>query len=109
MEPILVITTCAEEKDAEMLARNILEKRLGACVQIYNQVKSWYWWKGHIAQDNERVVFIKSSKAKFNDLQKLLLDLHPYDVPEIISIRIDEISPSYLVWLTQEMGISDDA
>lgn len=105
MEPILVITTCDKKEDAEMLARSVLEQRLGACVQVYQGVNSSYWWQGKIVQDSEFVVTIKSCKENYKELERILLDIHPYEVPEIISLRIDDISPTYLLWLKEEMGI----
>lgn len=106
MEPILVITTCDKKEDAEMLAGSVLSRRLGACVQIYSGISSSYWWKGEIVQDSELVVSIKSCKENYQELEQVLLNIHPYDVPEIISLRIDEISPTYLLWMKEEMGIN---
>ncbi len=103
MEPVLVITTCDKKEDADMLARTILEHRLGACVQLYPGVLSSYWWQGKIVQDGEIVVTIKSCREKYKELEQILLDIHPYEVPEIISIGIDEISSGYLLWMKGEM------
>ena len=107
MEPILVITTCEKKEDAEMLANSVLNKRLGACVQIYSGIHSNYWWKGEIVQDSELIVSIKSCKEKYRELEQLLLGNHPYEVPEIISLRIDEVSAAYLLWMKEEMGIKE--
>ena len=106
MEPVLVITTCEKKEDASMIARSVLENRLGACVQINSGVRSSYWWKGEIVEENELVVSIKSCRIKYKDLESLILNIHPYEVPEIISLRIDEISSKYIHWMKEEMGIN---
>jgi periplasmic divalent cation tolerance protein len=101
---IQVVTTTAEKQDAETLAQAVLEKRLGACVQISGPIESRYWWNGRIETANEWTLTIKTRRDLFKPLEKLLLELHPYDQPEILATAAAEISAGYLKWLTEQVG-----
>ena len=102
-EAIQVVTTTAERKDAEALAQAVLEQRLGACVQLGGPIESRYWWNNRIESASEWVLAIKTRRDLYPSLEKLLLDLHPYDQPEIIATPIVEISAGYLKWLNEQV------
>lgn len=103
VEAIQVVTTTAEKKDAETLGQAVLEKRLGACVQISGPIESRYWWNGRIETAAEWFVTIKTRRDLYKPLEKLLLELHPYDQPEIVATVIAEVSSGYLKWLTEQV------
>jgi len=103
IEAIQVITTTAEKKDAETLAQAVLEKRLGACVQVGGPIESRYWWNNRLETASEWTVTIKTRRDLYQPLEKLLLELHPYDQPEIIATAIAEASAGYLKWLTEQV------
>jgi periplasmic divalent cation tolerance protein len=103
-EPIQVVTTTAEKKDADTLARAIVEKRLGACVQISGPIESHYWWNSRIETATEWTLTIKTRRDLYKALENLLLELHPYDQPEIIATLVTEISPGYLKWLNEQVA-----
>jgi periplasmic divalent cation tolerance protein len=103
VEAIQVVTTTAEKKDAEALAQAVLEKRLGACVQIGGPIESRYWWNGRIETAAEWSVTIKTRRDLYKLLEKLLLELHPYDQPEIIATGIADVSAGYLKWLIEQV------
>ena len=105
-EAIQVVTTTAEKKDAEALAQAVLQRRLGACVQLSGPIESRYWWNGRIESASEWIVTIKTRRDLYKPLEKLLLDLHPYDQPEIIAAPIVEVSSGYLKWLNEQ--VKDD-
>ena len=102
-EAIQVVTTTAEKKDAEALAQAVLQRRLGACVQLSGPIESRYWWNSRIETANEWIVAIKTRRDLYKPLEKLLLDLHPYDQPEIIATPIVEISAGYWKWLNEQV------
>lgn len=103
-EAVQVVTTVAEKKDAESLAGAILERRLGACVQIGGPIESRYWWNNRLETASEWTVTIKTRRELYQPLEALLLELHPYDQPEIIGTPIVEASPGYLQWLAEQVG-----
>lgn len=103
-QAIQVVTTTAEKSDAETLAQAVLEKRLGACVQISGPIESRYWWNGRIETASEWTLTIKTRQDLYKPLEKLLLELHPYDQPEILATAVAEVSAGYLKWLTEQVS-----
>jgi periplasmic divalent cation tolerance protein len=102
-DAIQVVTTTAEKPDAEMLAQAVLEHRLGACVQIGGPIESRYWWNNRIETSPEWLLTIKTRRDLYKPLEKLLLELHPYDQPEIVATTIVEISAGYWKWLNEQV------
>lgn len=102
-EAIQVVTTTAERKDADRLAQAVLDKRLGACVQISGPIDSSYWWNNRLETSREWVLTIKTRRDLYPSLEKLLLDLHPYDQPEILATAVVEISAGYQKWLNEQV------
>jgi periplasmic divalent cation tolerance protein len=99
---VQVITTVSEKKDAERLTKEILDKKLGACVQIIGPIKSVYRWKGKIEKALGWVCLIKTRKTLYKKVESAIRKIHPYEVPEIIVIPITEGSRDYLKWLSDE-------
>jgi periplasmic divalent cation tolerance protein len=102
-EAIQVVTTTSDKQDAQNLAQAILGQRLGACVQISGPIESHYRWNNRLETAAEWHVTIKTRRDLYKSLERLLLELHPYDQPEIIATPIVEISPGYLKWLNDEV------
>jgi periplasmic divalent cation tolerance protein len=102
MKALIVLTTCSGRSQAQKLARHLLKKRLAACVQISAPIQSHYRWKGRIQQDREVHVWIKTKSSLFNALSREIGRIHSYEVPEILSIRSDNGSRTYLQWMDQE-------
>jgi periplasmic divalent cation tolerance protein len=98
---VLVLTTFPADRDADHFARTLVEERLAACVNVLPAMRSIYSWKGEIENSEERQLIIKTSKTQVASLQARFHDLHPYDVPEFLVIPIDEGSPAYLAWLSE--------
>jgi periplasmic divalent cation tolerance protein len=103
IEPIQVVTTTAQKEDAQTLAQAVLEKRLGACVQISGPIESRYWWNNRIETASEWTLTIKTRRDLYKPLEKLLLELHPYDQPEIMATAVAEVSPGYLKWMVEQV------
>lgn len=103
VEAIQVVTTTAEKSAAESLAQAVLEKRLAACVQISGPIESRYWWNGRIEMASEWTITMKTRRDLYKNLEKLLLELHPYDQPEIIATAVAEVSAGYLKWLGEQV------
>ena len=102
MKPYLVLTTCPDSKTAESLARNLVENKLAACVHQANTGRSVYSWKGKTEATEEIQVWIKTRKPLLKKISDKILELHPYEVPEIIHLEIDGGDPRYLDWLKEE-------
>jgi periplasmic divalent cation tolerance protein len=101
----LIIATAPSDAAPE-LARTLVEGRLAACVNIVPKVRSIYYWKGKIEDDQEALMLIKTTSEKMDSLTMRLKELHPYDVPEIISLEIqkNEGNSDYLDWVGKVLG-----
>lgn len=102
-EIIQVVTTTAEKDSAEKIGTQILNRRLGACVQISGPVESSYWWNGRIETAREYLCTIKTTKEKFAQVEKTILELHSYDKPEILATPVVEITAEYKAWLLEQL------
>ncbi|MGD2295123.1 MAG: divalent-cation tolerance protein CutA [Candidatus Aminicenantes bacterium] len=101
-EYILVLTTVPDEDVAERITQNLVAERLAACVTRTMACQSAYWWQGKISRDEEHILFIKTQAERYSELEKKLLALHPYDVPEVIAIPLAGGYAKYLEWLKEE-------
>jgi len=97
----VLLCTAPPDKATE-LARTLLENRLAACVNVLPGVHSLYWWEGAIQSDEESLLVIKTTEDKVDALIEALPGLHPYDVPELLSLPVDAGSPAYLAWLRSQ-------
>ncbi|MFQ6037822.1 MAG: divalent-cation tolerance protein CutA [Candidatus Aminicenantales bacterium] len=101
-EHILVLTNVPDAEVGRILAEKLVEERLAACVTLSAGGESVYWWEGKISQDQEHTLFIKTRKDRFEDLKRTILEVHPYQVPEIIALPIVAGHAAYLEWLEAE-------
>ena len=95
----LVFTTCPNTEAAERLAQALVEEGLAACVNILPIAKSIYLWKGRVESAPEQLLIIKSMARALRAIQKRILELHPYELPEVIAVPIADGSPDYLAWI----------
>jgi periplasmic divalent cation tolerance protein len=103
-DKIVVFSTCANEKDAERLARTLVEQRLAACVNVVPRVRSFYHWKGALESAGECLLLIKSSRDRFDALRAALEKAHSYEVPEVLALAVVDGAPNYLHWLSENLG-----
>lgn len=101
-EFIEVTTTVQSRKEADALARYLLEKRLAACVQIVSCTSS-YHWQGQIEQADEFKLFIKTLAECYQPLEQCILQEHPYETPELVALPVIMGSREYLAWLTNSL------
>jgi len=100
----VVLVTAPEIKTARRLARQALEARLAACVNLLPGVESHYWWEGKIDTGREILMVLKTSVRKVKALEKLVLEEHPYETPEFVLLDIAGGSRRYLDWVSASMG-----
>jgi len=98
----LVIVSCPAN-DAQSLARTLIEEQLAACVSVLPGVKSFYTWKKELCEEEETLLFIKTSKRKFSALESRICQIHSYEIPEIICLSIEKGYAPYLDWLNQSL------
>ena len=99
MTPLIVLTTVGATFDALPLAHQLVEKRLAACVNVIPQIQSVYRWQGKIENDSEKLLLIKTVDARLAELRNTLFESHPYEVPEFVVLKPEELSDAYRAWL----------
>ena len=101
---IVVFVTAPSEKEGEKIAQALLEDKLAACVNIIPGLKSMFRWKGKISTEEEVLLLIKTKDRLFEKLKKRVIELHSYDVPEVVALGILAGNEKYLDWLEKETG-----
>ena len=98
----IVFCTCPDGETASRLAHALVDERLAACVNAIPGVVSTYRWNDAIHTDNEVLLLIKTTADRLAALQARLLELHPYEIPEVLAIEPVGGSAPYLAWLDRE-------
>jgi periplasmic divalent cation tolerance protein len=101
---VRVVLVTAPPKEAERLARTLVEERLAACANIVPGVKSLYWWQGKLNRDAESLIIMKTPPRNVAKLLKRLKKLHSYTVPEFLALPVLEANPDYVAWANEETG-----
>ncbi len=101
-EILLVITNVPDRPTAERIAASLVTAGVAACVNVQAECTSIYQWQGKLEHTSEVALFIKTARAAYPRLEKLLRELHPYDLPEIIALAVSAGLPEYLNWVVQE-------
>ena len=97
----LVLSTCSPEA-ATTVAASIVEARLAACCNQLPGVKSTYWWDDQLTTDEEVLLVFKTTPELVEALMTKLRAVHPYEVPEIVSLQADRVSEAYAAWVLRE-------
>ncbi len=95
----LIMTTCPDQKTAEALATLLVEKKLAACINILPEMTSIYTWKGRIEIGREHLLLVKTRGDRYQEIADCIHSNHPYELPEIIAVPIDQGLPEYLQWI----------
>lgn len=98
-EMLIVFTTFANEDDAARVVRALVDERLIACGNLLPGARSIYRWKDGVADEREVVAILKSRKQDWTALLSRLHELHPYDTPECLAVRVAAGAPKYMAWL----------
>jgi periplasmic divalent cation tolerance protein len=101
---VVVLCTLPPGDAASSIARTLVGERLAACVNLVPQVRSIYEWDGAIRDEPEQLALIKTTADGFAALRARLVELHPYDVPEVIALAADDGHLPYLGWVRASVG-----
>ena len=99
---ILVFSTVQSAEDADRMARELVAQSLVACVQIDGPVRSHYRWAGKVECAEEYRLLLKTSRKAWPQLKEKLLQIHPYEEPEILMLEVGEASAGYREWVIEQ-------
>ena len=100
---VQIVTTTGLREDAQRIGRELVERRLAACVQVAGPISSTYRWCGNIETAEEWQCWAKCLLERFDEIQRAIRALHSYEVPEILAMPILAGSADYLAWLDEEL------
>jgi periplasmic divalent cation tolerance protein len=98
----MIFTTTSDEKSAQKIADELLEKNLAACVS-FASIFSSYKWQGRICRENEIEIRIKTKVKNYKKVEECIKSLHAYEVPQIIAVKIACGSDEYLKWIDKSL------
>jgi periplasmic divalent cation tolerance protein len=104
---LIVYSTFASEEDAARVTRVLVEERLIGCANLVPGVRSIYRWQGSVVDEREVLAIMKTRKQDWTVLLSRLHELHPYDTPECIAVRMAAGAPRYLQWLDSVLSPED--
>jgi periplasmic divalent cation tolerance protein len=105
MDILLVLTMVPDQAIAQKLAKELVGRRLAACVNLLAPARSVYRWQGTVESADELPVLIKTTGRQYATLEKAILELHPYELPEIIAVPVTQGLPAYLDWVAAETAV----
>ncbi|MGN6110934.1 MAG: divalent-cation tolerance protein CutA [Kofleriaceae bacterium] len=99
----LVLSTLPSSEKAAEIARTLVEEQLAACVNLVPAIRSIYRWQGAVHDDAEVLAIVKTTAERYDALAARLIELHPYEVPEVIRLPISGGHTPYLEWVVQSI------
>ena len=103
-EVIWVYMTASNRKEAEQIGAALVEKRLAACVNIWQGMSSLYEWEGQVHQEQETVLVAKTAADRFQELERAVTELHSYDCPCIVALPVSHGHAPFLEWIREQTG-----
>lgn len=97
----IILTTCPSTEVAEKIGRTLVEERLAACVNIIPGVRSIYTWEGKTCDEGEILLLVKTAADRVAETEERIRSLHPYDLPEVVSLSPSGGSEEYAQWVTE--------
>ena len=108
--PVLVcVCTCPDRATADRLAEALVAERLAACVNVVPGVHSVYRWQGAIEREDETLLLIKTTQAGLPALSARIVELHPYELPEIVAVEVAGGLSAYLDWVAEQVAVGEAA
>lgn len=101
-KPVFIYCTVPDRETAADIGKKLVDSRMAACVSFGGPVESIYRWEGKVEEAGEYTMTIKTVRENYSEIEKLILSQHPYDVPEIVSVEMDNGLKTYLDWIKTE-------
>lgn len=103
-DKVVVLVTVGSAEEGRRIGRSLVEQQLAACVNITSPIRSLYRWKGRVADDQEILLVIKTSRLLFDRVRRQVEKLHSYQVPEVLCLPVIDGAPNYLNWLAESIA-----
>jgi periplasmic divalent cation tolerance protein len=98
------LVTAPDARSAESMARALVEERLAACVNVIPGLVSVYRWEGEVQRDQEALMILKTTESRMAALRERVIQLHPYEVPEVLVLNVVDGHEAYLGWVREAVG-----
>jgi periplasmic divalent cation tolerance protein len=98
---VMIVSTFPSEELASRIAHLVVSAKLCACVN-FTKIRSIYSWHGKVEDQHEFIVLFKTTSKSAKKLKAEIVRLHPYEVPEIVELKMSDVSKPYLSWLAEE-------
>ncbi|NWZ71348.1 CUTA protein, partial [Acrocephalus arundinaceus] len=99
----IALVSCLNEHIARDIARAIMDKKLAAHINILPKSSALYFWKGELEESTEILLLVKTRTSKIGELSNYVRSIHPFEIPEIISLPIEQGNPLYLRWMDESV------
>lgn len=101
----VILITTPNRREAVRIGQAVVKKKLAACANILSPVTSIFRWKGRIEKSREALLIMKTTSRRYAALAKTISSMHPYEVPEIIALKVTKGLPRYIAWVHRETAI----
>ena len=105
---VVVLVTGPDAAALASIAERVVDERLAACVNVVPHIRSVYRWRHDVEATEEALAIMKTTRQAVTALQRRVLDLHPYDLPEFIVLPVESGNPAYLDWVTDSISAEED-
>jgi len=105
---LLVYTTCPEDTTAAQMASALVEERLAACANRIPAMSSTFRWQGKVQTNSEVQLILKTTDRVYPALEKRILELHPYELPEVLAVQVQAGLPGYVDWIVDSVSLPGD-
>lgn len=102
-DAIVVFMTASGADEARRIAQQLVESQLAACVQLLPEIESIYRWNGEVQREKEVLILVKTTADNFAELEHSVRAMHSYETPEIVAVRISDVSEPYQTWLNENV------
>jgi len=104
----IVLNTCPDQASADKLAAALIDQGIAACVSIVPGIRSLYRWQGQIESSQEHLLLIKTTRSHYNSVQQLICTQHPYELPEVLAVPIEQGLGDYFNWIDSNLSRHND-
>jgi len=98
-DTLMVFVTTPSVEEGRTIARALVTEHLAACVNVVPGVHSVFFWEGQLQEEAEVLLVVKTRRERYQALQRRILELHAYSVPEVLALAVEAGSPAYLAWV----------